>query len=268
MKAFIKRHRLVVFFILAFALSWYPWVFALLRGQTTGPNPLGPFVAGISVTAIISGRIGLRQFFGRLGRWRFGTGWYAIIFATPILLCLCACLITIGLLPEAHVPTLPIERLREVPERFIFILLFIGLGEEPGWRGFALPELQTKRSPLRASFILAPIWALWHLPLMGNEFSWPIVPAFIVSVFGATLMLTWIFNRTDGSVLAGMLFHATVNTVGSGLIFPLFPRQALTLLWWVYSFSWLALGLTAIVFDRTNSRAGNGLAVAGRVEAG
>jgi hypothetical protein len=102
---------------------------------------------------------------------------------------------------------------------------------------------------------------------MGNEFSWPIVPAFIVSVFGATLTLTWIFNRTNGSVLAGMLFHATVNTVGSGLIFPLFSSQALTLLWWVYSLSWLALGLTAIVFDRTNSRAGNGLAVAGRVEA-
>jgi membrane protease YdiL (CAAX protease family) len=57
-----------------------------------------------------------------------------------------------------------------VPEGFIFIFLFIGLGEEPGWRGFALPRLQERRTPLLATLILAPVWALRHLPLMGNDF--------------------------------------------------------------------------------------------------
>ena len=129
---------------------------------------------------------------------------------------------------------LSIEKLREVPERFLFIFLFIGLGEEPGWRGFALPELQRRYSPLLASLILAPIWAIWHLPLVGNEFPWPIVPVFLLSLFGATFMLTWFFNRTNGSVLLPMLFHATVNSVGAGLIFSLFAGQALTALWYIY----------------------------------
>ncbi|PYL45979.1 MAG: hypothetical protein DMF40_14120 [Verrucomicrobia bacterium] len=95
-----------------------------------------------------------------------------------------------------------------MPERFLFIFLFIGLGEEPG--------------------------AIWHLPLVGNEFPWPIVPVFLLSLFGATFMLTWFFNRTNGSVLLPMLFHATVNSVGAGLIFSLFAGQALTALWYIY----------------------------------
>jgi membrane protease YdiL (CAAX protease family) len=61
---------------------------------------------------------------------------------------------------------------------------------------------------------------------MGNEFPWPIVPVFLLSLFGATFLLTWLFNRTNGSVLLPMLFHATVNTVGAGLIFPLFSSRA------------------------------------------
>lgn len=250
MKAFFQRHRLVAFFVLAFALSWYPWLLALLQGRLTGPNPLGPLIAAIVLTAIVSGRAGLRAFFSRLVHWRFGAKWYALIFAIPLLLCSFAALITICILPGAQISALSIAKLSELPERFIFILLFIGLGEEPGWRGFALPELQSRYSPLRASMVLAPIWALWHLPLMGNEFPWPRVPAFIVSVFGATLMLTWLFNRTNGSVFAAMLFHAAVNTVGAGLIFPLFSRPALTLFWWVYSISWLSVGLVAVLLDR------------------
>jgi membrane protease YdiL (CAAX protease family) len=138
--------------------------------------------------------------------------------------------------------------LRELPDRFLFILFFIGLGEEPGWRGFALPQFQTKHSPLIASLILAPLWALWLLPLIGNEFPWPIVAPFVLSVFGATFVLTWIFNGTKESVLLPMLFHATVNTVGAGLIFPLFSGASLLLLWWVYGLVWLCTGLGALLF--------------------
>jgi membrane protease YdiL (CAAX protease family) len=98
------------------------------------------------------------------------------------------------------------DKLAELPSSFLFILLFIGLGEEPGWRGFALPQLQAKHTPLIASLILAPVWALWHLPLFGNEFAWPIVPPFILSVLGGTCVLTWIFNATKGSVLLPMYF--------------------------------------------------------------
>jgi membrane protease YdiL (CAAX protease family) len=254
MKVFLQRHRLSAFFVLAFLLSWYPWLLALLQGRASGPNPLGPLIAAIVLTATVSGRAGLGKFFRRLSHWRVGAKWYAIVFLTPVAICCLAAFLTLCVLPELHLPSLPLAKLREVPERFLFILLFIGLGEEPGWRGFALPEFQGRYSPLRASLLLAPIWALWHLPLMGNEFPWPIVPAFIISVFGATLILTWLFNRTSGSVLAAMLFHATVNTVSAGLIFPLFTGSALTVLWWTYSILWLGLGLALIILDSQNSR--------------
>ena len=257
MRAFLKPHRLVAFFVLAFVLSWYPWVLALLQGRTTGPNPLGPLVAGIIVTAIAGGRSGLREFFSRLGRWRVGGKWYAIVFATPLLVCLTAVAITLCIMPHAPTSGLSIGAMRELPERFLFILLFIGLGEEPGWRGFAVPQLQTRYAPLGASLILAPVWALWHLPLMGNEFPWPIVPPFLLSVFGATFLLTWVFNGSKGSVLLPMLLHATVNTISSGLVFPRFSGTALVLLWWIYGIIWLCTGLGVLLLGANKAPAGS-----------
>jgi membrane protease YdiL (CAAX protease family) len=247
MRAFFRRHSLIAFFVSAFVLSWYPWIIALLRGRTSGPNPLGPFGAAIIRTAVVSGRSGSREFFSRLIRWRVGAKPYAIVFLTPILVCLVAAGITLFFASAAS--AFSIEKLREVPERFLFIFLFIGLGEEPGWRGFALPRLQTKYWPLIASLILGSVWALWHLPLVGNEFPWPIVPAFLLSLFGATFMLTWLFNHTNGSVLLPMLFHATVNTIGAGLIFPLFSGGALIILWYIYGVLWLCLGLATLLFS-------------------
>jgi membrane protease YdiL (CAAX protease family) len=133
--------------------------------------------------------------------------------------------------------------LRELPDRFLFIFLFIGLGEEPGWRGFALPRLQKANTPFVASLILAPIWALWHLPLMGSEFPTAVIPAFLMSLLGGTLIQTWLFNRTKGSVFGQMLFHATVNTVGAGLVFPLFKGLTFVAFWYVYAALWLVTGV-------------------------
>ncbi|MGZ4983472.1 MAG: CPBP family intramembrane glutamic endopeptidase [Chthoniobacterales bacterium] len=249
MKSFIKQHRIATFFVLAYLLSWYPWILALLRGQTSGPNPLGPLVAGIIITAIAYGRTGLREFFSRMVRWRVGLHWYAVVLLLPPLLCLIGAALTLSLTNHSRIPFPSSDQLRELPDRFIFILLFIGLGEEPGWRGFALPQLQVKHSPMKASLILAPLWAIWHLPLMGNEFPWPVVPAFLLSVLGGTFMLTWLFNGTGGSVLLAMLFHATINTVGAGLIFPLFSDSALVLLWWIYGIIWLCAGCGALLLS-------------------
>ena len=241
-ESWLSRHRLSVFFCLAYLLSWYPWIIALARGQTTGPNPLGPFLAAVIITALTGSKLGVKELFGRLVRARLGWRWYAFVFGMPIALCLVAMMLTNPLL-RLHLTLPSAEKWRELPERFIFILVFIGLGEEPGWRGFALPQLQKRHSPLIASLILAPLWALWHLPLIGNEFPLHIAPAFVISLLGGTFMQTWLFNRTDGSVLLQMLFHATVNTVGAGLFFPLFTGAALTLFWWIYALLWLGAGL-------------------------
>ena len=240
-QSWIVRHQLLAFFGLAFLLSWYPWFIALARGTTTGPNPLGPFVAALIITGLVSGRMGLRQFLKSLVRVRVGWRWYGVIFGLPVLLCFIALAIAVPLTGSPlSLPTS--AQLRELPDRFIFILLFIGLGEEPGWRGFALPALQKRYTPLRASLVLAPIWALWHLPLIGNEFPPAIVPAFLISLVGGTLVQTWLFNRTRSSVFVQMLFHATVNTVGAGLIYPLYSGPTLLALWYASALLWLGTG--------------------------
>jgi membrane protease YdiL (CAAX protease family) len=231
---------------MAFVLSWYPWIIALARGRTTGPNPLGPFVAGIIMSAIVFGRPGVREFFARLVRWRVGIQWYASAFVIPILIPLIAVGILLCFAHAPQVSAFSSDKLLELPTSFLFILLFIGLGEEPGWRGFALAQLQKKHTPLIASMILAPVWALWHLPLFGNEFPWPVVAPFILSVFGGTCVLTWVFNGAKGSVLLTMLFHAALNTVSSGLIFPLFSGTTLVALWWIYGFIWLCVGFALL----------------------
>jgi membrane protease YdiL (CAAX protease family) len=239
-RATIARHQLSAFFVLAFMFSWYPWIIALARGRVSGPNPLGPLVAALVVAGIASGWSGLRELLGRMVRVRYGLQWYAVIFGTPIAFCAVAIAIMAACGYPVSWPAA--AAWRELPDRFIFIFLFIGLGEEPGWRGFALPRLQKKQTPFMASLILAPIWALWHLPLMGNEFPAPVIPAFLISLLGGTLIQTWLFNRTRGSVFAQVLFHATVNTVGAGLVFPLYKGPAFVAFWYIYAALWLLVG--------------------------
>jgi len=243
----VGRHQLGTFFLLAFLLSWYPWVVALAQGRSSGPNPLGPLLAALVVAGIGEGWPGVRELLGRIVRVRFALKWYAVVFGLPVLLLVTA----VGILAAFGRVSLPPGAVnwREVPDRFLFILLFIGLGEEPGWRGFALPRLQKQWSALGASLILAPIWALWHLPLFGTEFPAPIILAFLFSLAGATLFQTWLFNRTNGSVFAQILLHATVNTVGAGLVFPILKGPELVLFWYVYSLLWLAVGIWVTAAD-------------------
>jgi membrane protease YdiL (CAAX protease family) len=240
-RAAITRHQLVAFFILAFVFSWYPWVIALVRGKTSGPNPLGPLIAALIVGGITQGWPGVRDLFARMVRARIALRWYALIFALPV--AMCAATVVLMAASGSAVSLPGANALRELPDRFLFIFLFIGLGEEPGWRGFALPRLQKHHTPQVASLILAPIWALWHLPLMGNEIPTMIIPAFLASLLGGTFIQTWLFNRTKGSVFAQMLFHAIVNTVGAGLAFPLFKGSAFVSFWYVYAALWLITGV-------------------------
>jgi len=134
----IASRQLLTFFVLAFVFSWYPWIIAVARGQTSGPNPLGPLIAALIVARIANGWPGVRDLLGRMVLARIGLRWYAVIFGSPMVMCAGAVAIMAAF---GKIPALPeTAAWRELPERFIFIRLFIGLGEEPGWRGFALPR--------------------------------------------------------------------------------------------------------------------------------
>lgn len=89
------------------------------------------------------------------------------------------------------------------------------LAEEIGWRGFLLPRLQRKLSPFQASLAIGIVWACWHLPLYfiadtsqyGNSFY-----VFLMATIGYAIAITWVFNRTNGSLLISILFHTAINT--------------------------------------------------------
>jgi membrane protease YdiL (CAAX protease family) len=89
--------------------------------------------------------------------------------------------------------------------------LFAGGGlEEPGWRGFALPILQKRYSPLNASLILSVIWAFWHWPMLrGGVLSMIFYVSLVVAPLG--ILFTIVFNRTGGSLPIAILLHTSIN---------------------------------------------------------
>jgi uncharacterized protein len=89
------------------------------------------------------------------------------------------------------------------------------MGEEPGWRGFALPGLQAGRSPLVATLILAVLVVGWHVPLFFIEeggLQPSVVLGGLLGPFAFTFVATWLFNHTGGSVLMTLVMHATEGT--------------------------------------------------------
>ena len=122
--------------------------------------------------------------------------------------------------------------LLQVVASFVYILLFGGpLNEEAGWRGFMLPQLQSRLSPLFSTLILGAVWGVWHFPMHINGFYPSGGPAYLPEELGlrvlSTLLVaflyTWFYNKTKGSVLVCLLLHASINTAST-----LIPASSLT----------------------------------------
>lgn len=223
---------LVAFFVLAYALSW-AWAvpFALThqvvqRGQawpTHYPALLGPALAAFAVTAWTTGRAGIRDLLARILRWRVALRWWLVALSPIAFLAL-----ALGgmLLAGQDLPAVgDFALFSGTPAIGVIgvalLITFVGgLGEETGWRGFALPQLQRRFTPLTATLILAPLWFLWHLPQFFviatyRDFG-PVsyVGMFLGLVAGA-VVLTWLYNRSGGSVLLVTVWHGIYNTVGA-----------------------------------------------------
>lgn len=262
----LSRYSLFFFFSLAFLFTWANWVTQVLseRGiiETTVPGFVviiagyGPALAAILVTGITRGRDGLRWLFSSLFRWRVGLRWYLAALLIPPAIHIGALLLH---LLFSSAPLL-IDNTVALPFAAdglslwgqagmlfaIFMLGFDGLGEELGWRGFALPRLQEKRSALVSSLILGFFWALWHLPYMlsaGSALADRPLPLFFLNVIGISIVYTWLYNNTRGSTLLAILFHAAGNTTGTLLagLLPAFNHPQ------VYIFSTVINWLAAIV---------------------
>jgi len=220
---------------------------ALGRPGNGGPNHIGLLLAALIAGFVDQGWRGSRAILRSIVRVRAPFGVWALALLLPFVT-LGAALIIASLAGVVIVP-------RPVPwsdmvDKFIIMFLFVGLGEEPSWRGFLLPILQRIETPLRATLVVAAVWAIWHLPLMGTEFAWPLVPAFLVSLLGAAFAQSFLYNASRGSSLLPMLAHAIVNTVGSGYVFTLIAPSSLALFWWIYALIWLGVGASVAVLTR------------------
>ena len=217
----VKRHPLITFFVLAYALSWMlesPLVF--LRDSITDTQGLiltilasnVPSVLGIVLTAMVLGRGALKKLLGRLLIWRVNPLWYLLLVLGPA--ALVAGVVPLNALLGGTALSLGMPLLGIAIFLAFHIVPGSALGEEIGWRGYALPRLQSRMSALSAALIIGPIWALWHLPLWltGEPGRTPTLYAgFVVSVIALSVVLTWVYNSTRGSLLMVVLLHATYN---------------------------------------------------------
>jgi uncharacterized protein len=228
----IRAFPLHAFFGLAYLISWAYWGVVLgIMGRDTlawfVPGAFGPPLAALLVTGLVDGRGGTRAFLRRWILWRVGARWYLLVL--------------VGLPALGLLVGLP---LRDGTERFVgsgtsvvvtylatlsFLAVLGGGQEEPGWRGFALPRMQERMGPLAASVTLGVLWGLWHLPVfvlvpgynsVGSgvaSIAMSVLVFTAVGTVGQSLILTWLFNHTRGSVLIAVLAHASLSA-GSGFV--------------------------------------------------
>jgi len=182
------------------------------------------------VTGVLEGRAGIGRLLRRYVRWRVQIRWYLFV----LLVIPAAELLGAVVVPGAAASYQPVTAamLAAYPLALLSTLVLGGpLGEEPGWRGFALPRLQRSMGPLVGSVVLGVLWALWHLPLFwSGVWTPPTVPdiaMFIVMITGLTIVMTWVFNNARGSLLLTMLMHASFNTFANLVVAPLFPTPVL-----------------------------------------
>lgn len=258
----VRRHPLIAFVVLSYALTWAltipfvycwrvvleqefsPWLLLFL------PAPFGPTFAALLMTWKLEGKEGLRRLLGRLRIYRVGRGpWLVALFLSPLIVA--GAVVLSGAASEVF-SSFDTAGLAMVPVLWLLALPFGPLPEELGWRGWFLPRLQSRMSPLRASLIIGAVWTFWHTPMFW--FPGAAIPSFLglsatavllylIQITGEAILFTALFNRSSGSVLLAIVFHTTFNTAESA-VFRVFtaPAEAqdLSIYLWTIGLIWVA----------------------------
>ena len=248
----VREHRTAVFFGLTFLLSWWAWPFYLMGLAPTAFFPCGPLVAAIVVVGVTEGARGYRDWGARMVRWRVGWVWWVVAIGTPLAVLAVASAANVAIwgAPAPVLTALPWSSIALFAALRLVNPLDGPFGEEPGWRGYALPELQVRRSPLAAGLVLAPIVALWHVPLVTTG---QLAAVGIPITFAITLVYVWLFNRTGGSVLLTIAFQIAQGTFSYGVLG--FADADAARMDWIVGVLWFAIAAAVIVFDREAWRA-------------
>ena len=226
----IRRYPLASFFALAYLISWVIWAPLWLPalGVDTLPvvpfhhalGALGPIAAAFIVSAAESGRAGPADLLRRMFLWRGQLRWVAVALLAPLAL---AALAVGGaaMFGDERVSLARLGHSVEFPQFsalgfLAYNIVSFGFGEEVGWRGFALPRLQTRHSALVATLLLAAGWALWHAPLFlyrpgYTSMGFAGVAGWLFSLLTGAVLLTWLYNESKGSIFVVALFHAAID---------------------------------------------------------
>jgi uncharacterized protein len=234
----VMRHPLGSYLLLAFVIAWLFWVplaWLLREGAAAPGSPLavalqtlgvtGPLIAAIVVTGLTRGKTGVRRLLGNLRRWRVGPWWYAAAcLVVPVLTVIgIAVRAALGVGPAVPEGSVLATRLADtgwigVVLTFPLVLLWQCFGspllEEPGWRGFALPQTQRRSPAAWAALLVGAIWALWHLPIYLALDENLALSLALITMHG--FFLGWLYINTR-SLLIAVLGHASINVANSSL---------------------------------------------------
>ncbi len=235
--------RTAPFFLFAFLWSWFAWTPMVLTLRSRGIEDItqappwallcallggyGPTIAALVMAARQREPGGVRRLLSRLTRWRAPGSVHLLVWFGPSIFLGLAILFAGEATARMGSPVW--SRLNLVPLAFVAALPFGPMGEELGWRGFALPRLQDRYGPLVASALIGIAWTFWHTPLFwapagttisGSPVTVWAVGKYLLTLIGLSILYTWAFNRSNGSALLAIVFHATGNAVFPFLLYP------------------------------------------------
>ena len=243
----VKRHPLITFFVLTYAIGW-----GFLPIESVRFMAGAPFIAALIVIPLTQGWSGLRELGSRMIRWRVRWYWYAVAIGMP--LAVVGLVVGLNVALGASAPSMvQYSSLSTILLVFAVRLVNPGdgaLGEEPGWRGFALPGLQSTLSPLVSTLILGMLVTGWHVPLLFLEEGLLrpfIIVGFLLGTVAVTFWYTWLFNHTGGSVLMTIVSHGVQGTITIGGFWAVGADFAQANL--LTGVVWLAVAIGLVVFD-------------------
>lgn len=254
------------YFALAFIYSWVCWLPAMALDGAAKEGLLflgvwGPAVAGATVTRL-RGRT-IKSWLRGILTWRVPRQWYAFALGVPVVM-IAAVSVPFVLLGHDLDGSLLGTRLASYIPMLVFLSLLGGGNEELGWRGFALPALLERHSPLRATLVLGSLWALWHVPLLGaaddlthglggGELTL-VLAATLVNILALTFIYTFLFRHT-GSALLAVLLHGSFNTA-NGVLVLREEIEGAAYATMQYCITFTTLAVAAFLYVRTHGRLG------------
>lgn len=219
----LDDHPLATYTAITYAISWTFWglwtglpgLGDLARTALFVAGGFGPFLAALVVMRA-TGRP-IRPWLRQIFRVKVRGTFYLVALALPVAGVIVAGAVHAGLF-GGTIALDGIEPPLAYPIFLAFVFLFGGGQEEPGWRGYLLPRLQESHSALTAAVAIGIVWAAWHLPLFvspGTVQSDMSFALYVPNVVAISVILTWLTNAVDGSVVPAMVLHAGINAVAN-----------------------------------------------------